>query len=429
MKNFSAIYGLAHFGKSLIWHSSGLLFAFFLTEICAVPPTAMGWILACDMLFSGAADAGFGRLLRQRVATVALAGRLQWLGVVASALLLLAFAVTPYIWLPARILYAVITCLSFRLAYSFQDVPENAMLYLAKGDTGRRVELSSVRFVASGLASLVVAMAASLLIGGDLAQRARLFLLFTAAIVLIWLAVSLTLKRAAQRQTEGIAAKEPGPPSGRASLPMPALALSSGALIRLMMLVGGGNAAFGILLPYYAAQALDQDAVRMISLALIGLGNVAAQPLWIWVCRRHGTVIACRAAASAAAIGAICFFVAALFRDLSAAFAGLILESGLGGLSMLLWASFAEQVSRGAHVTLTRSPTLAMGLFTCAIKISGAAVLLLIGQLLAHIDYRDMMVATSWRLLLPMTGLPLLAGCFCLLTGANSGTGEVRTRI
>ena len=416
MRNFATVYGVAHLGKSLIWHSSGLLFAYFLTEICAVPPKAMGYILACDMLFSGGADAGFGRLLRRRVASLAAAGRLQLPGVAISCLMLMGFAATPFVPESARIAYAIATCLLFRLAYSFQDVPENAMLYLAEGDSGRRIELSSVRFVASGLASLAIAVAASFLIGGEVAQRADRFLIFAATIVAIWLAVSAALRQASQTRAG------PPPPSRNAVAATeglrPELSLTIGTQIRLIMFVGGGGAIFGILLPYYASQALPGDRARLISLVLIGLGNVATQPLWAWICRRHGTIVAYRTAAAATALGALAFFLTASLQNMSSALAGLCLEAGLNGLSMLLWAAFADRVSRNEHLSLTRSPTLAMGLFTAAIKLAGALSLLMIGQLLARIDYHDPVVATSWRLLAPMAGIPFLAGCFCLLAEA-----------
>jgi Na+/melibiose symporter-like transporter len=416
MRNFVPFYGIAHLGKSLIWHTSGLLFAYFLTEVCAVPPKAMGYILACDMLFSSGADAGFGRLLRHRVATLAAAGRLQLPGVVISSLMLMGFVATPFIPVSGRIAYAIATCLLFRLAYSFQDVPENAMLYLAEGDARRRVELSSVRFAGSGAASLAIAVAASFLIVGDSSQQAHRFLLFAAAIVIIWLTVSVMLRQASQTRA--------GPPAVDRTVPKPAkrlppsrpdLSLTILTQIRLEMLVACGSSVFGILLTYFASLALPGDRARLISLVVIGLGNVATQPLWTWVCRRHGTIVAYRAAAAATALGAAAFFLAARAQDSSVALAGFCLESGLSGLSMLLWAAFADRVSRNEHLSLTRSPTVAMGLFIAGIKLAGAFTLLMIGQLLARIDYHDPTVVTSWRLLTPMAGLPFLSGCLCLL--------------
>jgi GPH family glycoside/pentoside/hexuronide:cation symporter len=417
VRNFATLYGTAHFGKSLIWHSSGVLFAFFLTEICAIPPNWMGWILACDMVFSAAADAGFGRILRCRVGSLAIAGRLQLSGAAVSGLLLLAFAATPFVSAPLRIGYALATCLSFRLAYSFQDIFQNAMLYLAEGDSHRRIELSSARAIGSSLAAFAVGATPSLLMSGGTDQRASHFLAFVSIIVPLWLAVAYPLylgsRAAGSARRAALAAPCGFPPSPR-QLPMGTV-----TLILLIMLVACSVSIFGNLLSYFAAQAFDDGSSRLAVLALIGLGNVASQPIWSWVSRRHGTDRACRDAAAVTAAGATLFFFGSARHIALAAAAGLMIEAGLGGLSMLIWASFADRVSRIAQGSLIRSPTVAMGLFTGAIKLSSALALLLIGGLLSRIDYHNFTVVTSWRLLGPMTAIPLLAGCLCLFVSVS----------
>jgi Na+/melibiose symporter-like transporter len=419
MGNFVALYGTAHFGKSLIWHTSGMLFAFFLTEICAIPPASMGWILACDMIFSAIADAGFGRVLRRHVGSLATAGRLQLPGVAVCAAMLLAFAATPFVPAPLRIAYALATCLSFRLAYSFQDISENAMLYLADGDSRRRIELSSARFVASGLAGCAVAAAASFLVGGDLSQRAGRFLALSLTITPVWLSMSYALYRGsrAERPSAGAAPGAARPVSATA-LDLPA---RTATLVRLVMLVACSGTVFGCLLPYFAAQMLGGGFSRLATLALIGLGAVATQPLWSRISRYRGAYSACRAAAAVTGIGAMLFFLGAARHNALAAVSGLLIEAGLSGLSMVLWASFADRISRGDLGPVTRSPTLAIGVFTASIKISSAVALLMISQLLSWIDYHDTIVATSWRLLGPMTIVPFLAGCLCFLIRPRRG--------
>lgn len=418
MRKFSALYGAAHFGKSLIWHTSGMLFAFFLTEICAIPPTSMGWILACDMLFSAAADAGFGRLLRGHVGSLAKAGRLQLPGVVVSGVLLLAFTATPLLPESVRIAYALVLCVSFRLAYSFQDIPENSMLYLVEGDTRRRLELSSLRFVASGLAAVAVGAAASLLIGGGPDQRASRFLAFAGTIVPLWILVSYGLYLGSRSGNSARRSDQTGsdPRRGRDFSMRPT------TLIGLVMLVAGSGTVFGNLLPYFAAQALNGGFSRLASLALIGLGNVACQPLWGWIGRRSGTVGVCRAAAAVTASGAALFFLGASRHAAIAAASGLLIEAGLNGLSMLIWASFADHVARSPLGFSIRSATLAMGVFTASIKIAGAVSILMVGQLLSRIDYHDIVVATSWHLLGPMTIVPFLAGGLCFLVTWREGS-------
>ena len=63
-------YGLGHYGKGLFWHSSELLFAFFLTEQAGLPPVWMGTVLIAGILSSAGIDLLVGRALRRRAFTV-----------------------------------------------------------------------------------------------------------------------------------------------------------------------------------------------------------------------------------------------------------------------------------------------------------------------------------------------------------------------
>jgi Na+/melibiose symporter-like transporter len=54
-------YALAHASKTLFWTASDIYFAFYLTQVCGLPPLVMGFVLAASYLVNAAADVLLGR--------------------------------------------------------------------------------------------------------------------------------------------------------------------------------------------------------------------------------------------------------------------------------------------------------------------------------------------------------------------------------
>lgn len=422
---FEVAYGLGHFGKSLVWYSSHALFAFFLTEICGVPAAAMGLVLAADLLFSGAADVGFGAVLARHVRSVTQAASLQLPAAILSGLALIAFAATPFVGAaPVRIACALASCAVFRLAYSFQDVPQNGILYLVEGGVAVRIRLASVRFIAAGLASLLIAAATpAVLITGDAATGAGRFLLYVVAIVAVWFAGAVglwLLSPSAKPSTLPQNSEKPGKSEkpeqpGRRTAAEPVLLGGFASLLAMLFVMCGGDSVFGKLEPYFAAGALTTTPVRTAVLVAVSLGSVATQPVWVWISRRCGLVATYRMGALAMGAGAGLFFLGVRFGPAAAALAGLIMACGVRGLSTLLWAGLADIMARWRPGSGAPAPTLAMGGVTAAVKLAAALATLGIGQLLSRIDFHNPAVARSWVFLLPMTAAPFLAACVCLV--------------
>lgn len=72
-----ATYGVAHYGKSLFWYSSEILFAFLLTEITHIPATWMGVVLGAGLLLSAMFEPLLAWRIRHTLGTVAGNARLQ----------------------------------------------------------------------------------------------------------------------------------------------------------------------------------------------------------------------------------------------------------------------------------------------------------------------------------------------------------------
>jgi Na+/melibiose symporter-like transporter len=402
---FPVAYGFAHFGKSLVWYSSELLFAYFLTEICGLSPVAMGYALALSLAFAGAMDLVVGAFLSRRITTVARAGAWQWPSSLASGAALIVFAATPLAPAAVKVVWVVSSSVAFRFAYALYDVPQNAILGLAEGGSASRIRLSALRFAAAGLASLAVASAATpVLIGGDLQSRIARFLAYAAVLTLVSCATAFNLRRVSADLTrvtfEAGSSTISAPPSHRFA-----------KLLALLVVVAGASAVFGKLEPYYAATALKTSGARTATLFVIAFGGVASQPFWVWLAKRNSRRMAFCVSGVAMALGALTFMQLG-GNGAAAAISGLMLASGGGGLAMFLWAALADVVASRREVGEDR-PALAFAVVTCTIKLASALAVLMVGQALLTMDYRDAKVATSWPFLTAMAGAPLVAALIC----------------
>ena len=150
-------YGIAHFGKSLFWYTSELLFAYYLSEVCQLPARAMGLVLAAGFLTGAVADLWVGMAFAGRLASAGGAARLQGFGAAASGAALILLFAGAGLSQDARLPYVLVVGLGFRVAYAVYDLPQNALLTLATDSLEQRVRYSSLRLFFSGAASLAVA--------------------------------------------------------------------------------------------------------------------------------------------------------------------------------------------------------------------------------------------------------------------------------
>jgi Na+/melibiose symporter-like transporter len=149
-------------------------------------------------------------------------------------------------------------------------------------------------------------------------------------------------------------------------------------------------------------------------LVSIAVGMISLQPAWAWLLRRFGARDAFRASAAALSTGCILFFFTE--RNVGeAAFAGMIYGCGMGGLTLVLWSAVAQLAASNAGRQAAVAPALGFGLLTAYSRLAAALSILSVGLLLGRIDYHSPEVASSWLLLAPMTGAPLVGGLICFL--------------
>lgn len=373
------VYGLAHFGKSLFWYASELLFAYFLTEVAGLAGWAMGFVLAIGLTFSSLIDPLMGALLSKPLSSVAGATRLQLVGSGLSSCTLLAlflgYSVTPH-W---RLLYAIFAGMAFRFAYAMYDLPQNALISLATEDAASRTRVTATRLVFSGLAALgvsatigplTVAQATPSGAGSSLVSLALAFSILaitSSALLLIMLGRGESDVRLGQARSS----LRGGLPS-ECRLPL---------LLAFVMSVSIPS--FGKLQPYLTSYGPVTSFWGTMIGCAIPVGSLASQPIWTALSSRLSRSLLVQLSSVTVGVGGAIFWIAAPAHPLVCTIGALLVGAGSGGLAMEIWAAFGD--------AMTHAPGRegwGFGLLTGSFKLGLAAGGLVLGLFLANAEYR-----------------------------------------
>lgn len=319
------VYAVMHYCKSLLWHASGLLFGFFLTEACDLRPMAMGLVLGGSLIGHALADLAVGRTLRHRIDSARTAGRAQRRWAPPTGLFFVLFALTPWVPQPWRIAFAAAALVGFRCTYTLTDVPLNAMVAFLAGTSSARTQLLALRNVLSGIASLSIASAgAPLLLMHPNAPLAYLVgaIVIAAAMVgaACWLGTTDLPGRAGE-------AKTPARTVPAADARALGLVLSVAAMLVF------GHTVFQATEPYAAAFAGAGAGVMIWE----AMGSILSQPAWVVANVSLGERRAASAAATCAAMGAVLLLCTARDSAIGKALTGLCFGVATGGLWLMLW--------------------------------------------------------------------------------------------
>lgn len=90
-------YLIAYVCKSVLWHSRGLLFAFFPTETRGLPPRTRGTLIAVSLFVNAVADVAIGRGMRLAMRTPDIVLRRQGAAAGPAGPVFLLFCATPFL--------------------------------------------------------------------------------------------------------------------------------------------------------------------------------------------------------------------------------------------------------------------------------------------------------------------------------------------
>jgi len=401
-RTFQLIYGAAHGAKSLIWHASEFLFAFFLTEAIGLPPSHVGLMLGLSLVLNALMDLSVGWMLRRRVSNSLHASRLQWLGAWISALMLLAFASTGLLPTGLRTGFALASLLAFRLAYPFYDNPQNTLLAFATHDDGGRARLAATRYIAGGAARLVLVTGfAPMMIGQSALIQSSRFGALCLGMALTAVVTAGGL-RAFIRRWPDIEVRgrqdEKTHLSARAGQTAPL-----GALLAIAFTLSVSASLFGRLEPYFATFAIRHVVNASIMMSAATAGSLLSQGFWAHVAQRLALTDVLRTALAVLSVGAALFYLLAPLGLAWSAGACVLYGVGSGGVSMSLWSLLA---GRATALTGMFTGTAAFGLYTCFSKLGLALAAMAMGLILAGVDYRNQILAMG-PIFTAMAGAPI----------------------
>ena len=385
---FLLAYGAAHGAKSLIWHASEFLFAFFLTEAVGFSPAHVGLMLGFSLILNALMDLCVGWTLRRWVYDSLSAARLQLLGAWISAAMLLTFASTGQIPPSLREGVALASLLAFRLAYPFYDNPQNAMLAFATRDDGGRARLAAARYVAGGAARLLLAAGfAPMMIGQPAPIQSSRFGVLCLGLALAAVVTASALRALVQRLPHiGVSGKRRDLQArGRAGRTAPLT-----ALLAIAFTLSISGSLFGRLEPYFAAFAVRDVINAGVIMSAATMGSLLSQGIWARAAQHLALTDLLRAALVVLAAGAVLFYLLAPLGVALSAGACVLYGIGSGGVHMLLWSLLA---GRAAAVTGAFTGTAAFGLFTCFSKLGLALAATAMGMILGAVNYRDQILA------------------------------------
>lgn len=407
-----------------MWHGSELLFAFYLTEVCRMAPALMGLVLALALLASGAMDIVVGRLLRKRTRSVRAAAAVQLVGACGAGVAFFLFLGIELLVGGRHVLLALTIGLAFRLAYAFYDVPQNAVLGLARGGSRLRAGLSSLRFVCSGLAALTIAALAALLLMEG--RHSAWFAALGAAVGVVAVVTSFLFWRMARMHAAGPGGTDQDPetmaPCTSAARASPRRRLAM--LLGLGFIVSASSAVFMKLEPYFAAYLLHSTLSRGTLMVTAACGGIASQAFTFWSMARWSRAAAFRSCAVTALAGALGFLALGVHGAAWASAAGFLVGFGLNGLAMLLWSGIADLAAARAHTSL--APTVVFSLLTFSQKAASALGTLAIGAMLgSQAAAAGAAPGSTSTLVLAMSAIPLAGALACL---ALAGVFAARRR-
>ena len=410
-------YSGAHFGKSLFWYASEAFIAFLLTEVLRLPASSIAWTLSTSFLFSAVLDVAVGTTLRQRLASVAYAGRLQFVGSFVSAIAMTILFALPLLRLKASYAVVVLAVALFRAAYALIDIPQNAILSTSTKGEEARVRLASARLAASGLAALTISGLVSTIIYQNPAFRPISLVAVALSIGATAIGTSLLLRRALDRPDA-----TPPPLGLLQSVARSGLPGEAWLLLTAMFLTTFAAPVFAKLLPFYAAYRLPDPAIGTTTIAAVSLGMVFGQPLLLKAIRRLTLDGKISAMALATSAGAALFAVADAAGAWAIPLSACLFGACSGGLGAALWAAYADVIAR----RLVGREGLAFGLLTASAKVSLAVSGIGIGWLLGNPVFRS---GKSGLLLNGMTIPAIVAGLAVMVVlvalrrpGARVGT-------
>lgn len=385
-------FSMTHAGKSLLWAGTDAFTLFILIKVLHSPPVMAGTLFVLSSFWNAMVDGIWGHIVNRRASIRTI---LPGLCGLAAGLGCLSFAILP--WLPIQSMAGTIFALFlFRTSFSLLDVPHNATATVLANVHGHLV-VARWRTILSALTAIMVAAAALPMIGAAtmVPHMARMMFLGIAVLACLLLAPLPWLIRMTCNSTPILRSARVDHAKG---VPMSGLALF--CLAQML-----GFAALASIGKAMLHAGPLQGWLFDYALLILTVVRLAAVGLWSPLAAHMGSARALSLAYMCSALAAITLPAAIGQGAWSAAVILGLLGLSLGGVILLAWSSFSEQL---AHWGMANDPAAAVrayGWFTATSKIGLGLSGLFTGAWLSHAGGGS--IWALWLLVMPVAILCL----------------------
>ncbi|MGW8205216.1 MFS transporter (plasmid) [Sphingomonas bisphenolicum] len=348
-------FGMTHAGKSLLWAGTDAFTLFILIKILHMPPVTAGALFVLSSFWNAMVDGVWGHIVNRCAAIRMILPSLCGL---AAGLGCLSFIVLP--WLPTESTAETIFALFlFRTAFSLLDVPHNATAAVLANLHGHLV-VARWRSILSALTAIMVAAAALPMIDTAVIgpHMARMMFLGIAGLACLLLAPLPWLIRMARPATPIFRNARMGHAKG--------VSLSGLALFCLAQMLG--FAALGSMGKAMLHAGAMQGWLFDYALLILTVVRLAAVGLWSPLAAHMGSARALSVAYMGSAFATIALPAAIGQGTWSAAVILGLLGMSVGGVILLAWSSFSEQLGHWGMADDPAAAARAYGWFTATSK-------------------------------------------------------------
>ena len=401
-------YAFAHYGKSLFWEMSELLFAFYLAEIFGVEPAVLGVLLFVFLIWDAATDPILGAAIGNRQASIALLVKLQLFGAVISSVSFFAVFHKPDADGSLLIFYALAVGLMFRTAYTIYDVPQNTLLRRLTFSPDSRLTVASLRIGVSAVASLTIGAAAAFILAqGGIDDQAAAFTMAAGVFCFIAVASALLLF-VLTRNREKSEQQNVRLPAGslRDTFKRPDLRTIFFARFCLSV----GSPIFGRLLPFFAVYILFSPTMAGLFVTAMALAELCAQPLLTWYGRAVSRRVFAGTIAALSVFVSIGFFLFAQASLIAAMIFVFLRAAAFCALNLLTWTRLADILAEPDKPPA--NDVLAFGVFTFSSKLGLGVGGLFLGGVLIVAGYErggELSDLGKWIFLGAMSFTPMIS--------------------
>ena len=379
-------FAVGDFGFLLVWQGTALFLMYFYTDILGIAPTVAGAIYLTAMVWDAITDPIFATLADR---TRTRWGRYRpWLlfGAVPFALSYpLAFStpgdlpIAPWVW-------ALITHIALRTAYTVVSMPFNSLQARLTNDAQARSVLAGFRMIGAASGGLAIVFLTPVFVASFGPEREAEAYFAAACIAALLACAGLLYCFMTMREPEDL----PDDPRTRAPFwsdlvdVLPTL-LRNGPLIRVFFTITIGSIClgmFGKCVLYYFKYDLQRPDLTVWALVLPAIMLIATTPVWVKIAAWRSKRDALAIGLAISLIGYLLFFFNISDALIVSAVAILLIGIGGAALPVMFWAMLPDTVEYGEAMTGVRAEARTFGYATFAQKAAVGINAALLGALL-----------------------------------------------